>query len=61
MVDFDFEIDDGVFFIFYWATLGPSLLNILQSVTIGSVIVRTINSWYIKIRLHRCSFFVGAS
>ena len=29
--------------IFYCATLGPSLLNILQSVIIGRVIVRTIN------------------
>ena len=28
---------------YYCATLGPSLLNILQSVIIGRVIVRTIN------------------
>ena len=28
---------------FHCATLGPSLLNILQSVIIGRVIVRTIN------------------
>ena len=28
---------------FYCATLGPSLLNILQSVIIGRVKVRTIN------------------